>query len=570
MVCGKFTIFCLSLILLVINPQIDVCAADQAKRIAVLPFSFHDPSDDVGDVDVGAEMAKVLAAKIANLPGWTTVDQKEVWALLQREDTADWNGTQIGKALGADAIITGAVQAFEFQVREGAGSVAAGTAASAAETAAYSASSYVPYVGALAGLLGSVPLSSSERGHAKVVVDAKLIDVYSGNTISTLNGTATSRKGAGDLWGNGGPNPDFLSISFTNSIAGQATSSALDAICKQLETAGPQVEALAVNRAIGTIADVDNGLICLGLGKESGLKIGDRFIIERQSITDDSRTRIGVISVTDVADQTSLAKLVEGTMPIAGDSICNDGANSPRLAAISSKPTRKFDTDKISSSSLPTNVDSKRSNKDQSTANNDMTDGKSYAQSGQYEKAIESFSKVIILDNNNAEAYNNRSIAYIKLKQYANAIQDSSKAIALKPDCAAAYRNRAIAYGKSGEHEKAIADYSQAIKLQPNEASYYRGRGTAYAKVKQCSKAIDDYSKAIGLNAKDEDAYCNRGAVYIMLGEYEKSIADLSKAIDLNSQLLDAYHMRAQAYDKLGQHDLADRDSRKEKEISSK
>jgi tetratricopeptide (TPR) repeat protein len=188
-----------------------------------------------------------------------------------------------------------------------------------------------------------------------------------------------------------------------------------------------------------------------------------------------------------------------------------------------------------------------------------------YAQSGQYDKAIEEFSKTIALDSNNPVLYNDRSVVYMKLKKYPEAIEDCSKAISLRPDYALAYRNRAIAYGNIGQHEKEVEDYTKAITLKPKESSYYRGRGTAFAKSRQCQKAVDDYAKAIDLNPKDADTYCNRGAVYIMLGQYEKSIADLSKAIEINPKLLDAYHMRAEAYDKLGQHDLAERDCQKEK-----
>src|SRR5580658_5513072 len=104
----KLTIF-VALVLLTVSPLAVYCApekqsAEKQKRIAVLPFSFHNPTDDVGDIDVGAEIAKVLSAKIAKMPGWSSVDQGEVWDLLQRDDSADLSGTEIGERLKADAI----------------------------------------------------------------------------------------------------------------------------------------------------------------------------------------------------------------------------------------------------------------------------------------------------------------------------------------------------------------------------------------------------------------------------------------------------------------------------------
>lgn len=343
----KFTILCLAIILLIVNLPVASFGSDQQKkvvsekpkRVAVLPFSFHNPNDeasdeardDVGDVDVGAEIAKVLSARIAKMPGWTSVSQEDVSALLQRDDTADLSGVELGKALNADAIITGTVQTFEFQPMDNTSAAAASTAASAAATAAYAASSYVPYVGSVAGLLNIVPSSDSEHGHAKVVVDATLTDVDSGKDISTFNGTATSRKKATNLWGEGNePNADFLSESFANCIAGQATFATLDAICKQLALTAPQVDTLVANRVQGMITDVDNNLICVNVGKTDGFKVGDKFIVERESSTpsDQTTTRVGVISITDIGDQASLAKLVDGTTPFIGDDIRNEAASS--------------------------------------------------------------------------------------------------------------------------------------------------------------------------------------------------------------------------------------------------
>jgi hypothetical protein len=302
--------------------SVEVKASEQNKKIVVLPFSFHNANDDTGDIDIGAEVAKVLSAQIAKMPGWGVVDQSDVWAFLQRDDTADLSGTEIGKALKADAIITGTVQTFEFEPVSEKAAAAAATAVDTAESVAYSASSYVPYGGSIAGLFNRLPSpSGSEKGHAKVLIDAKITDVYSGKVLSALTGTAVSRRSASDLWGSSEASADFLSESFTNCIAGQATSSAIEKICKQLAEVATQVDALTISRPQGTVTDTDNELICLNIGKTNGFKTGDKFIVERASNSDDSNARVGVISITNVGDQSSLAKLVEGKMPVAGDTV---------------------------------------------------------------------------------------------------------------------------------------------------------------------------------------------------------------------------------------------------------
>ncbi|MBI4646279.1 MAG: tetratricopeptide repeat protein, partial [Bacteroidia bacterium] len=72
-----------------------------------------------------------------------------------------------------------------------------------------------------------------------------------------------------------------------------------------------------------------------------------------------------------------------------------------------------------------------------------------------------------------ADAYINRGIGYRKSGDYNKAIQDYSKAIEIKPDFAEAYNSRAIAYNKSGDYNKAIQDYKKAIDLDPKDAGNY-------------------------------------------------------------------------------------------------
>jgi len=319
----KLTVLCFVIVFLMVNVQKAVFASEQQKRIVVLPFSFHNATDDAGDVDVGSEIAKVLSAKNAKIPGWSTCDYDDVLALLKRDDTADFGAAQIGRALNADAVITGSVQSFEFQ----SGSENAAVAADVAQSAAYTGSSYIPKIGNFAGLIGAVPLPAviADRGRAKVDFEVKLMDVCSGKEITTLTGTSESRKRSSDFWGEGGPNSDFLSSTFANCIAGQATFSAVDSVCKQLEAFASQIDALVAKRVQGTITDVDDDLICVSVGKENGYKIGDKFIVERDSPSqsDENLVRVGVIAITDVGDQAALTKLIDGTVPVPGDTIRN-------------------------------------------------------------------------------------------------------------------------------------------------------------------------------------------------------------------------------------------------------
>ena len=78
----------------------------------------------------------------------------------------------------------------------------------------------------------------------------------------------------------------------------------------------------------------------------------------------------------------------------------------------------------------------------------------------------------------------------------ARAIENFTKAIVLNSYRASAFRFRATTYCLIGDYTRAIADYTQAIKLNPYSPSLYFERGSAYDKMGDHKLAEDDYAEA--------------------------------------------------------------------------
>ena len=111
---------------------------------------------------------------------------------------------------------------------------------------------------------------------------------------------------------------------------------------------------------------------------------------------------------------------------------------------------------------------------------------------GEYDKAIQDFSKAIELDPTNVSVYYSRGDCYKNIEEYDKAIQDFSKAIELDPTNASVY------------YSKAIQDFSKAIELDPTNASVYYSRGHCYEGIEEDDKAIQDFSKALEINPNYE------------------------------------------------------------------
>jgi tetratricopeptide (TPR) repeat protein len=158
--------------------------------------------------------------------------------------------------------------------------------------------------------------------------------------------------------------------------------------------------------------------------------------------------------------------------------------------------------------------------------------GVTFAERGQYQRAIENYNMVILLQPD-AKIYINRGGAYAKLGRYRLAIEDFNKAIGFNKDLAEAYYNRGCIYANLGQHKRAIEDYNKSIRLKPDYVDAYYNRGCSYSSLSQHQQAIRDYNEAIRLKPDDADSYYNRALAHFALGNRELGHRDAQKACSL-------------------------------------
>jgi Flp pilus assembly protein TadD len=107
------------------------------------------------------------------------------------------------------------------------------------------------------------------------------------------------------------------------------------------------------------------------------------------------------------------------------------------------------------------------------------------------------------------------------------------KAIAADPRQAEAYNNRGLAYYNLKQHQQAIEDFSQAIRMNPEYAQAFNNRGNAYYALDQYQKAEADFNKSLELTPKYAKAHLNRGLVYFQMQKVDQACQDFRRACDL-------------------------------------
>ena len=140
-----------------------------------------------------------------------------------------------------------------------------------------------------------------------------------------------------------------------------------------------------------------------------------------------------------------------------------------------------------------------------------------------------------------AVIHNNRGVTYANKGDYDCAIQAFTKAMELNPNLAMAYSNRGGAYRDKGDYDRAIEDCTKAIALNPDLAMAYNNRGVAYYKKRDYDRAIVDYTKAIELKPGFAEGYYNRGEARLHLGEWENAKLDLTVAVAMGVNIIDGF-----------------------------
>jgi curli biogenesis system outer membrane secretion channel CsgG len=295
------------------------CAQEIAskKRVAVLNFDNPSVGADapkglfgVNGEDVGKGASVLLIQKLVEGGKYTVVDRSSLEQLLKEQKASDRNemdaygmAAKIGRLLGLDAMIIGAITHYAPDEKD------KGEAAVS-----------------LPGVL------HARKAKANVGITAQVFNVSSGEVAASFTGQGESTN-TGQvliLGPRGHGSFETLGSEFAASLFPEATRNAVEQIAVQLNAFADKIPALTVTIE-GLVADVQGNTLTLSLGKRSGVKIGDRLKIVRDTASKGNSENvkevpvatesIGIATVTEVAEDYVTATFAGPGHPQAGDRI---------------------------------------------------------------------------------------------------------------------------------------------------------------------------------------------------------------------------------------------------------
>lgn len=157
------------------------------------------------------------------------------------------------------------------------------------------------------------------------------------------------------------------------------------------------------------------------------------------------------------------------------------------------------------------------------------------------------------------ETYHFLGLCRYESEQYEPAIEDYTTALRYNENYADAYFNRGLAYETIGKLDKAIEDYQKSIVLEPNVAYKYLAKAAALEKKGRFAEAFIDYGRAMEFDASKENkgkAMAGRGRCRYESGQFSEAIADLTEALKTEASA-ELYLTLGRAYTQMNQSDEA-------------
>lgn len=177
---------------------------------------------------------------------------------------------------------------------------------------------------------------------------------------------------------------------------------------------------------------------------------------------------------------------------------------------------------------------------------------------GEYQKAIDAYSKGLQYEPNNDVAAYNIGYADNDIGNYNDALSWLAKAIKLKPAYYDAYVETGYAYRKLQNQAQAIAAYQKALQLKPNGASALTGIGDVYFEIpKKYDTAADYYRRGLAIQPDNASALYRLGYSYNDMGQYAQAIDVLDRSRRLKPEWVFTMNELGYSYKQLKRYDDA-------------
>lgn len=183
--------------------------------------------------------------------------------------------------------------------------------------------------------------------------------------------------------------------------------------------------------------------------------------------------------------------------------------------------------------SNPATTDSSPENEQKTYTSDEYTaKGEAFYFKKDYASAITCFYKAIVIDKNNAQAYNNLAMSYWFAKNPDAAIMYFKKAHSINNCYTQPLVNLALLYKHTGDKRSQFFYLQKALKYNPNDYYAYYWLGDYYKTEGNNTKAIKYYKTVVRMNPKFSQVYLSIAMCFFETEQYNYAIQALNQYME--------------------------------------
>lgn len=157
---------------------------------------------------------------------------------------------------------------------------------------------------------------------------------------------------------------------------------------------------------------------------------------------------------------------------------------------------------------------------------------------GDYERAIQHYTKQMQSNPNQASLYLARGLLYLYTEDLQSSRADLERALQLDSENPMAWLMRGELYEISEEYDRAMNYYQRAIRLKPDWGLPYADRAGIYHRKGDLQQAMNDLNKAIQLAPDFSILYLLRAMLKFELGDREGARVDEDRALGSPQEMI--------------------------------
>ncbi len=166
---------------------------------------------------------------------------------------------------------------------------------------------------------------------------------------------------------------------------------------------------------------------------------------------------------------------------------------------------------------------------------------------GQYQGAVQAYSRAIEISSANPSHYYGRAQAYMAQKKYGKAIPDLERAYRMEPEKLELIMEAGLVHYKAGQLGKAAASVERYLGYYPDDTEARYLSGQIYFDSGKYLDALEQFNACLRLEKGDPRFFAARGKTYLETGTYQYALNDLGMALDLDPNDHEVWFLRGQA-----------------------